>query len=334
MGELGAQPPLVFFDPLGMLNGDVSQERFDRLRYVEIKHGRICQLAFLGQVVTRAGIHLPGSINYAGDSFDSYPNGIAALFGPDSIPTAGLVQIISFVGILECAFMRDVEGTGNEFVGDFRNGYIDFGWDTFDEEEKLSKRAIELNNGRAAMMGIIGLAGNYFAAISSSIMKFGYERNVSLRGAPYDFRRAPNEMEDYLINVKLLVEDTFNKNEGKKTVLITHSMGSSIIAYFLSLQSQEWKDKYIQAWISLAGCFAGTIKAMKVYSEGDNLGVRVLSSTALREQQRTSPSLSFLLPSDKLWSSDEILVETSTRNYTVHDLQDFFNDIGFPDGYH
>jgi len=93
-------------------------------------------------------------------------------------------------------------------------------------------------------------------------------------------------MEDYLINVKLLVEDTFNKNEGKKTVLITHSMGSSIITYFLSLQSQEWKDKYIQAWISLAGCFAGTIKAMKVYSEGDNLGVRVLSSTALREQQR------------------------------------------------
>merc|ERR1719384_2674580 len=68
--ELGVQPPLGFFDPLGLLNGDVSQERFDRLRYVEIKHGRISQLAFLGQITTRAGIHLPGSINYAGDSFD------------------------------------------------------------------------------------------------------------------------------------------------------------------------------------------------------------------------------------------------------------------------
>ena len=44
-----------------------------------------------------------------------------------------------------------------EFVGDFRNGYIDFGWDTFSEEEKLVKRGIELNNGRAAMMGILGL---------------------------------------------------------------------------------------------------------------------------------------------------------------------------------
>lgn len=39
--ELGAQPPLGFWDPLNMLDG-VDQERFDRLRYVEIKHGREC----------------------------------------------------------------------------------------------------------------------------------------------------------------------------------------------------------------------------------------------------------------------------------------------------
>jgi len=177
-------------------------------------------------------------------------------------------------------------------------------------------------------------AGNYFASIASSIMKFGYERNVSLRGAPYDFRRAPNELQDYLKNVKALVEETFNKNNGKKTVFITHSMGGSIVSYFLTLQTQGWKDKYIRSWISLAGCFAGTIKAMKVYAEGDNLGVRVLSSNALREQQRTSPSLSFLLPSSRLWSQDEVLVQTSTRNYTVNDFKDFFNDIGFPDGHH
>ena len=44
-----------------------------------------------------------------------------------------------------------------EFVGDFRNGYIDFGWDTFSEEEQIRKRGIELNNGRAAQMGIIAL---------------------------------------------------------------------------------------------------------------------------------------------------------------------------------
>ena len=154
--ELGAQPPLGFFDPLGLV-ADGDQEKFDRLRYVEIKHGRICQLAFLGQITTRAGIHLPGDIDYSGHSFDSYPNGIAAVIGPDAIPSAGLLQIVAFVGFLELAVMKDIEGTGNEFVGDFRNGFIDFGWDSLDEETKLTKRAVELNNGRAAMMGILGL---------------------------------------------------------------------------------------------------------------------------------------------------------------------------------
>jgi len=35
--ELGVQPPVGFWDPLGLLD-DADQERFDRLRYVEIKH--------------------------------------------------------------------------------------------------------------------------------------------------------------------------------------------------------------------------------------------------------------------------------------------------------
>jgi len=154
-GEVGSQPPLGFFDPLGLLD-DADQERFDRLRYVEIKHGRVSQLAFLGNIITRAGVHLGGNIDYAGTSFDSVPDGWAAINGPNAIPGAGLAQLVGFVGLLELGVMKDVTGEG-EFVGDFRNGSLDFGWDTFDEETKLSKRGIELNNGRAAMMGILGL---------------------------------------------------------------------------------------------------------------------------------------------------------------------------------
>merc|ERR1712051_524875 len=152
--ELGVQPPLGFFDPLGMLN-DADQERFDRLRYVELKHGRISQLAFLGNIITRAGIYLPGDIDKSGTAFSSIGNGWAAISGPNAIPQAGLFQIIALVGALELFVMKDI--TGGEFPGDFRNDSLDYGWDTFDEETKLSKRAIELNNGRAAMFGILGL---------------------------------------------------------------------------------------------------------------------------------------------------------------------------------
>merc|ERR1711935_1035319 len=146
--ELGVQPPLGFYDPLGMLDG-ASQERFERLRYTEIKHGRVSMLAFLGFVTQYAGIRLPGDIDFQGTSFDSIPSGLSAL---SAIPKGGAVQLVAFVFILEF-IMRDNSGDG-EFVGDFRSGTIDFGWDDFDEEEKLSKRAIELNNGRAAMFGI------------------------------------------------------------------------------------------------------------------------------------------------------------------------------------
>jgi hypothetical protein len=153
--SLGAQEPLGFYDPLGFVE-DGDQEKFDRLRYVELKHGRICMLAFIGQLTTRAGLHLPGSIDLSGDRFDSFPDGAAALFGPDAIPAAGFGQIIALVGALELAVMKDVTGEA-EFAGDFRNGALDYGWDTFGPETKLRKRAIELNNGRAAMMGVLGL---------------------------------------------------------------------------------------------------------------------------------------------------------------------------------
>jgi len=119
--------------------------------------GRISMLAFLGQVTTRAGFHWDNNIDLAGHPCKDYPNGLAAIFGDNAIPTQGFAHIFTLIGLMELFLMKDIPGTGNEFVGDFRNGWIDFGWDTFTEEEKLFKRGVELNNGRAAMCGILGL---------------------------------------------------------------------------------------------------------------------------------------------------------------------------------
>ena len=173
--EIGAQPPLGFWDPLGLLKS-ADSERFNRLRYVEIKHGRIAMLAVLGHIVTTAGIRLPGNIDYAGTAFADIPSGIAAL---EKIPQAGLLQIVAFIGVLELGVMRDVSGLG-EFVGDFRNGAFDLGWDTFSPEEQERKRAIELNNGRAAQMGILALM------VHEELNNDPYIIN-SLLGFPVDF---------------------------------------------------------------------------------------------------------------------------------------------------
>ncbi|EED94165.1 fucoxanthin chlorophyll a/c protein 6 [Thalassiosira pseudonana CCMP1335] len=151
--EIGAQAPLGFWDPLGFLDR-ADQETFDRLRYVELKHGRIAQLAFVGNLITRAGYHLPGDISL-GRAFADVPNGIAAINGPDAISTAALLQTLAFIGFLETRVMIDATGE-SQFRGDFRNGF-DFGWDKQSPEWQTNKRAIELNQGRAAMMGILGL---------------------------------------------------------------------------------------------------------------------------------------------------------------------------------
>ncbi|CAB9500547.1 Fucoxanthin-chlorophyll a-c binding protein [Seminavis robusta] len=150
--ELGAQEPLGFWDPLGVV-ADGNQTTFDRLRYVELKHGRIAMLAVVGYLATQAGWRVP--------AFADLPCGFDALW---AIPGPGFQQILVFIGLLESEVMKDV--IGGEFIGDFRNGLLDFGWDTFDDETKLKKRAIELNQGRAAMMGILALMVHEMMGVS------------------------------------------------------------------------------------------------------------------------------------------------------------------------
>jgi hypothetical protein len=65
------------------LVADGDQEKFDRLRYVEIKHGRICMLAVVGYLVTEAGIRLPGDIRFSSLKFaDTLPASIRSLSFP------------------------------------------------------------------------------------------------------------------------------------------------------------------------------------------------------------------------------------------------------------
>merc|ERR1711982_42889 len=66
-----------------------------------------------------------------------------------SLPSAGIAQIIVLCGFIEIAWLP-----ASQYDGDYGVGY--FGNDILDPEEKARKLNAELNNGRAAMMGIFG----------------------------------------------------------------------------------------------------------------------------------------------------------------------------------
>merc|ERR1711937_44447 len=140
--ELGAQAPAGFWDPIG-ISDNISPEQFQRYREVEQKHGRIAMIATIGYVVPEK-FGTFGDIKLGGDvKFSDVPNGVQALF---KIPAVGLLQILLLIGILETQFPN--------VNGDYGTGY--FG-QSLEEPLKSRKLAIELANGRLAMLAIMGL---------------------------------------------------------------------------------------------------------------------------------------------------------------------------------
>jgi len=142
-----------------------------------------------------------------------------------------------------------------------------------------------------------------------------------------------DELSQYFSEIKSLIIETYRINNNEKVILVCHSMGCPTMLYFLNQQTKEWKNKYIKSLLSLAGPWAGAVKSLKVFASGDNFNIAVVRPLTVRKEQRTFPSLAYLLPSQKLWESDEILIESASRNYTVSDYRQFFEDINYTIGY-
>jgi len=139
---IGAQAPLGFWDPLGLL-ADADAAKFERLRTVETKHGRISMLAILGHLVTTAGYRLPTSLT-PGYDLTNTKAGLAAL---SDLPVEAIFGTLLTVALIEGGFAvrkDDIEEAQLRASG----------WDQETIDKKL---AIELNNGRAAQMGILAL---------------------------------------------------------------------------------------------------------------------------------------------------------------------------------
>jgi len=156
--SIGVTAPLGLFDPLGWLDAEKDpankfatyHANFERRRAVERKHGRIAMAAVVGMLFHNADIEFPGYLSKElGIRFSDVPNGMNGLF---SLPLAGLTQIVFAVGFVELAIWP-----ASNYSGDYGTGYgRPFVPNVLEGEELKYKLDMEINQGRAAMMGIMG----------------------------------------------------------------------------------------------------------------------------------------------------------------------------------
>ena len=176
---------------------------------------------------------------------------------------------------------------------------------------------------------------SYFSnLVDALVKKANYVRNKNIRGAPYDWRKAPDELNEFYVNLTHLCEQTYELNNKTKLILIAHSMGNPVVLYWLNNYVDKlWKSKYIKYFVSISSPWGGSIKVLRMMASGDDLSTGFLRPLTLRAYQRSAAATHFLLPSYLFWQKDEILISRPGQNYTVFDYDMFFKDLNFTDGF-
>ena len=175
--------PLVgFWDPMNLAEYDQwsqgEEAAIGFLRHAEIKHGRVAMAAFVGYIVQANGIHFPWGLTRAGVTFGD----ISAAGGPadqwDALSTPAKLQILGVIGFLEMwgETSASIEMDGEKhycrggtpgYYPKLQNKFphpvpLDL-WDPFGFTSKMSSERksaallAEVNNGRLAMIGLMGL---------------------------------------------------------------------------------------------------------------------------------------------------------------------------------
>ncbi|GAA6006558.1 hypothetical protein JCM10207_004972 [Rhodosporidiobolus poonsookiae] len=114
--------------------------------------------------------------------------------------------------------------------------------------------------------------------VIENLAVMGYDHD-DLGLAAYDWRLAYYNLEvrdRYFSRLKSSLEFNLQVN-GKKTVLVSHSMGSTVVLWFFKwVESDQygkggsdWVDRHIESWVNVAGTLLGVPKAMAALLSGE-----------------------------------------------------------------
>jgi len=170
--------PLVgFFDPLNLAEADFwgqgNEATIGFLRHAEIKHGRVAMFAFVGYIAHANGFKFPWAMQMDGSPFPSNTNPPALW---DEISDSAKWQIFFVIFFLEFWSELATDSNTHYMRGgrpgvypEFKSGPVGLPhpapfnlYDPFklsanaSEEKKRTGLIKEINNGRLAMIGILG----------------------------------------------------------------------------------------------------------------------------------------------------------------------------------
>jgi len=143
----GGTPEGKIFDPLGL---GQDESALYRRRVVEVKHGRVCMVAFLGMTVGPNDLVTPTHALLSPSQdlhFDDIPGGVAAI---QAVPIAGWIQIFALVGLHELTIAKQDYTKAPGEIPTF------LGFKPEDPAEFKVKQLKELKNGRLAMIAVLG----------------------------------------------------------------------------------------------------------------------------------------------------------------------------------
>ncbi|PSK46574.1 hypothetical protein B9Z65_5542 [Elsinoe australis] len=153
--------------------------------------------------------------------------------------------------------------------------------------------------------------------ILENLATVGYDPTNAFTAA-YDWRLSYQNMEvrdQYFTRLKSHIE-VAKKVSGKKVSLLSHSMGSQVLYYFLHWVEAEghgnggpeWVEEYVDSWINISGCLLGALKDLPAVLSGEMKDTAQLNAFAVyglekflsraerAEIFRAMPGLSSMLP--------------------------------------
>eukprot|EP00118_Oscarella_pearsei_P006388 m.28813 g.28813 ORF g.28813 m.28813 type:complete len:433 (+) comp31046_c0_seq1:30-1328(+) len=160
--------------------------------------------------------------------------------------------------------------------------------------------------------------------IIDALVAVGYTRDKNLLAFPFDWRIGAdayfNQGGTFEL-YKAMIESAYSQSGNKKVLIVGESMGNAMTnLFFHQFVNQSWKDKYIKAWISMSGIYAGAGLTLystvtpTTYALPEVVG-KELITTALR----TFGGIVWLFPDPEYWG-DHVFMSTPAGNYTAADV--------------